>query len=226
VNRLPSINLDALKRPTVLISIGSVIVLALLWWFLWMSPQSSKLTSIHSQIATLNTELNSDKAQLLLVKSESKVVKQNYDKLLQFSQAVPTAPDQQILTTQIYDLAKSTGVQLTSFSDNSLIPPASNGLGEIPVAITIVGNHTQCLNFLDDLYSPKFRLLTISTFSPAPSSSASSSSGAPGTVSILAHDTLQYTFILAAIAYYYPGGTSLSATTTATAATTAATTKS
>ena len=213
MNRAQSINLDALKRPTVLISVGTVIVLALLWWFLWMSPEGGKLSTIHSQIATLKTEYTSDEQQLVLVKSESKVVKQNYARLVQFGKAVPASPDQQVLTTQIYDLAHATGVQLTSFSDNTLIPPASTGLGEIPVAITISGNHTQCLNFLDNLYSPTFRLLTINTFTPSPSSSAStSSSGSGGPISVIAHDTLPYTFTIAAVAYYYPGSLALSAT--------------
>jgi Tfp pilus assembly protein PilO len=218
VKRLRSLNLEAIRRPTFLISVGGVILLALLWWFLWMSPQGSKLATIHTQIAGLQQQFKTDETQLALVKQESQIVKQNAAFLTKFSNAVPSSPDQQVLTTQIYNLAKQTGVQLTSFSDNTLTPPAKAGLGVVPVQISITGTHKQCLAFLDKLYvgSTLPRLLTVDTFTPTPAAATGTGAGSAGKpISIVASDTLPYSFTIAAVAYYYPSGTAFTGSTTA-----------
>jgi len=217
VKRLQRLNLEAIKRPTFLISIGGVILLAALWWFLWMSPQGSKLATVHTQIAGLQQQLKTDQLQLAIVKQESKIVKQNAAYLARFSNAVPSTPDQQVLTTQIYNLATATGVQLTNFSDNTLTAPAKAGLGTIPVQISIGGTHKQCLAFLDKLYDGTTlpRLVTVATFTPTPAAATGTGAGSAGNpTSVLAHDTLPYSFTISAIAYYYPGGLALTGTST------------
>lgn len=200
MKRMSSMNLEGLKRPTVLISAAIVVVVAVLWWLLWMSPQSNKLASVHAQIASERTQLAAAQATLVTVQHEASVVKQNATYLARFSSAVPVTPDQQVLTTQVYDLARNSHVQLPAFADNLANPPVGRGLGTIPVQISITGTHVHCLNFLAGLYQLS-RLVTVSSFTPSPG--ATGTSTAPR--SVLAHDSVTYSFTITGVAYYFPG---------------------
>ena len=53
--KLDSINLSALKRPFVLVTVGGLILVAALWWLLWMTPEASKLTTIQAQQTQLQS---------------------------------------------------------------------------------------------------------------------------------------------------------------------------
>ena len=49
MKRLGSLNFDLLKSKVVLIVTGSVIVLLLVWWLAWMTPEGSKLVPFNSR---------------------------------------------------------------------------------------------------------------------------------------------------------------------------------
>ena len=52
MDRVPSADLDLLKSKVVLIVTGCVIVLLIVWWFAWMTPEASKLTTVQQQVTT------------------------------------------------------------------------------------------------------------------------------------------------------------------------------
>ena len=43
MNRLRSVNFDLLKSKVVLITTASVLIILLVWYFAWMSPEGTKL---------------------------------------------------------------------------------------------------------------------------------------------------------------------------------------
>ena len=63
MNRLQGVNFGLLKSKVVLIVTGIVIVLLIVWWFAWMTPEANKLATVQQQITADNTtaaQLNMD----------------------------------------------------------------------------------------------------------------------------------------------------------------------
>ncbi len=216
MNRLQSINLDFVKRPVILISVAAVIVLAGVWWFAWMSPQGSKLSTVNANVAQLQQKYSQLQETLRVVEHESKLESKYAGYLATFSAAVPPTPDAPQLTTQLAALANETHVTLTSLSDDSVL--AATPVSEVPINITIKGSGSQCLNFLKGIYQMD-RLITISAFTPTPSDSAGSGSS----VNVLSPGNAGYTFALTGDAYYYADIDQLAPSTSSATTTTAAT---
>ena len=141
MNRLQSINLDIVKRPVVLISVAAVIVLAGVWWFAWMSPQGTKLSTINTNVQLLTTKDQQLLQTLKVVEHESTLESKYAGYLTTFSDAVPPTPDAPQLTTQLAALANATHVTLQSLSDDTMLP--ATPVSEVPVSMTIKGSGTQ-----------------------------------------------------------------------------------
>jgi Tfp pilus assembly protein PilO len=167
-------NFDAVKRPVTLISIASVLLLALLWWFLWMSPQGAKLSTVNTQIQTLTNQDQILQATLATDRQQSAKVNLYAGYLKMFSAAVPEVPDAGGLTTALATLADSISpaLHITSITDDGAV--AGTPLGTVPLSLQLTGPRQDCFAFLNDLYNPAkmARLITISSFEPAPSSTA------------------------------------------------------
>jgi Tfp pilus assembly protein PilO len=174
---LQSTKFDAVKRPVTLITAGSVLLLALLWWFLWMSPQGNKLTTVTNQNATLSTQLQTLHKTLETDIHQSAKVNLYAGYLKMFSTAVPEVPDAGGLTTELSTLADSIAPSLiiTTLTDDSTVP--GTPLGLVPLSLDLTGPRQDCFTFLADLYNPKkiARLITISSFVPTPASGGSTS---------------------------------------------------
>jgi len=214
MNRLQSINLDVVKRPAVLISIAVVIVLAGVWWFAWMSPQGSKLSTVNASVAQLTQKDAQLQLTLKTVQHESTLESKYAGYLATFSAAVPPTPDAPQLTTQLAALANSTHVTLQSLSDNTTVP--ATPVSDVPVSMTIKGTGTQCLNFLKGIYQMA-RLITIADFTPTPTLTGDTSTA----VDVLAPGKTIYSFELTGSAYYYAEIDPLATTSSSTTSTSA-----
>ena len=194
---LQSTKFDAVKRPVTLITAGSVLLLALLWWFLWMAPQGNKLTTVNSQNATLSTQLSTLQQTLTVDRAQSAKVNLYAGYLKMFATAVPEVPDAGGLTTELSTLADSisSNLTITTLTDDSTVP--GTPLGMVPLSIELNGPRSDCFTFLDDLYNPKkiSRLITISSFVPTPVTGASGSS-------VLKPSNQLYNVAIAGDAYY------------------------
>jgi Tfp pilus assembly protein PilO len=195
-----AIRLDWLKRPTTLIAAGGVIVLAMLWWFMWMSPQSAKLTTVNTQVSTLQTQEQGFMATLAADKQYSAKVGLYAGYLNMFSTAVPEVPDAGGLTTELATLADSISpdLHITTITDDISNPSVGPGLGTIPLQLSLTGPRQDCFTFLDDLYNQNkiTRLITVSSFTPTPVNGAGSN--------ILKGSTRPYNFTIIGDAYYDP----------------------
>jgi Tfp pilus assembly protein PilO len=193
--KLQSLKLDFVKRPRTLITIAGVLVLLLGWWFFWMTPQSAKLTTVDTQISTLQSKYQG--LQITLKTDESQSAKESLyaGYLKMFAQAVPEVPDAGGLTTDLAALADSISPNLSILSITDDTTVAGTPLGMVPLTLSIKGPRNDCFTFLDDLYNQsKFpRLITVSAFTPTASS---------GVSAILKNGTEPYNLSLTGDAYY------------------------
>lgn len=187
-----SLNLAVLKRPRVFVPVLVVVVLALVWWLAWESPENSKLASVQQQQTTIEATQARLTTELALLQAEAKQVHVGLPFLKRYEQAIPTTPEAPQLVTELDALALRTGVTLGSVADNTLTPPAKpGGLTTIPVSLSISGSHAQVLAFIQGLYGLP-RLLTLTT--------VSLSVPAGGNVLNL-HESLTYGATIGAAAY-------------------------
>ena len=168
MNRLRGANFDLLKSKVVLIVTASVVVLLLVWYFAWMSPEGSKLTSVQTQVTTDTSMVAELNAELLELQAEKKLVLQELPYLKKVTTAIPPTPDQAGIVVQLSNLADDTGCKLGSVSPaDSTAPSTTTGLSTIPVSFTLTGPHRAVFRYLTDFYTLK-RLMTIQTVSLSP----------------------------------------------------------
>jgi Tfp pilus assembly protein PilO len=210
-------NVNALKRPAVLITVAVVVVLAVIWWFVWMSPEGTKLNTVNSQNSQLQTQLTTLNIELQQAQKQAAKVQQYAGYLSMFAAAVPPIPEAPQLTTELADLANTTNVHLVSLSDDTTV--VGTPLSTIPLSMDIEGPRQNCIAFLQGIYNPTLitRLITISAFNPAPVSAGS------GGVDVLKPSSAAYTVTISGTAYFDPeidplAANATSSTTTTTAA--------
>jgi Tfp pilus assembly protein PilO len=193
MNRLRSVNLDLLKSKVVLIATGTVIVLLIVWWFAWMSPEGTKLTSVQQQVTSDQSMVTQLNAELRALQAEKQLVLQELPYLKKVTTAIPPTVDPPGIVDQLYTLAVKTGCKLGSVSTtNTTTPSATAGLATIPVSFTVSGAHRSIFTFLTDFYTLQ-RLITINTVSLSPAGTS------PNILAI--GDGQQYTMTVTAQAY-------------------------
>jgi len=168
MNRLQSTNLGLLKSKVVLIVTGIVIVLLLVWWFAWMTPEANKLSTVQQQIAQDNTTVTSLSQELIQLKAEQKLVLHELPYLKKVTAAIPPTEDPPGIVDSLNTLANKTGCDLLSVTPaNFPSPSGTAGLSDISVTFSVTGSHKNIFAFLKDFYAMT-RLMTIDNLSLAP----------------------------------------------------------
>ena len=93
MNRLQGINFGLLKSKVVLIVTGIVIVLLIVWWFAWMTPEANKLATVQQQITADNTTAAQLNMELIGLKAEKKLVQRELPYLRKVTAAIPPTED-------------------------------------------------------------------------------------------------------------------------------------
>ncbi|MGH9169675.1 MAG: type 4a pilus biogenesis protein PilO [Acidimicrobiales bacterium] len=212
----PQSIVETLRRPAVWITVAATIIVAIIWYFAWMSPEGNKLSTEQAQESQLHTQLQQEKQVL----AEYRTNQENlgtYNKLLgTFSTAVPPSEEAGPLATEIAALANSTGVDLTALG----VPPTAtaltnssgtdSGLYSVAVSIDVSGKWSQCMKFLNGIYTFP-RLITVQSFSPA----AVASSGPSTTIDLInPPPNTVYDFTMSGTAYFSAAVSGLATTTT------------
>jgi Tfp pilus assembly protein PilO len=152
---------ELLKQRNVLIAAGVVLLLALLWWLLWMSPEASKLTSLQAQQTQLQSRQTLLSDQLFTLQQDRREVHAAAPFIRRFDGAIPSLPDQGLLVVQLDDLANASGVTITLIGDNTITPPATGqSYSTMPISMTVTGGFAKVQSFVAGLYNLA-RLLTI-----------------------------------------------------------------
>jgi Tfp pilus assembly protein PilO len=168
MNRLQGVSFGLLKSKVVLIVTGIVIVLLLVWWFAWMTPEANKLSTVQQQIAQDNTTVTSLSMELIQLKAEAKLVRHELPYLKMVTAAIPPTEDPPGIVDSLNTLANKTGCDLLSVTPaNFPSPGGTAGLSVISVTFSVTGSHKNIFAFLKNFYSMT-RLMTIGNVSLAP----------------------------------------------------------
>jgi Tfp pilus assembly protein PilO len=171
MNRTQGINFDLLKSKVVLIVTGVVIVLLIVWWFAWMTPESSKLTTVQAQVASDTSTVTQLNLHLIALKAEKKLVLHDLPYLKIVTTAIPPIEDPGGIVNSLNTLAKKTDCDLLSVTPaNSPSPSGVAGLSVVSVSFTVSGVHKNLFAFLTDFYTMT-RLMTINSVNLAPGGS-------------------------------------------------------
>ena len=184
---MTSPNSELLKRPRVWGSMVVVLVLALGWWFAWMSPEGAKLASVRAEQARQQQTEVSLTSELTMLRADATRVRLASPFLARFGRAIPALPDAPSIVEQVYQLAVQDNVTLQSITDDSVVS-AGLGYSTIPVSMSVAGGHDALLAFVAGLYQLP-RLLTIQTLDLS------------GTTSVLSSGNASYTASIGATAY-------------------------
>lgn len=193
MNRLPDINFGLLKSKVVLIVTGCVIVLLIVWWFAWMTPEASKLTTVQQQVTSDQTTVTQLNLELASLKAEKKLVLSELPYLKKVTTAIPPTEDPPGIVDSLNNLANTTGCDLLTVTPaDTPSPSGAAGLSVITVSFSISGTHSHVFAFLTNFYSMK-RLMTINNLDLSPSG------GTPNILSV--GDGQQYSMTVSAEAY-------------------------
>jgi Tfp pilus assembly protein PilO len=183
-----------LKSKVVLMVTGAVIVLLIVWWFAWMTPESNKLTTVNQQISADQTLKISLNAELQGLKAEKKLVLKELPYLKKVTTAIPPTEDPPGIVDSLNTLANQTGCDLESVTPaDTPSPSGTPGLSVITVSLALSGTHSNVFAFLRNFYKMK-RLMTINSVTLSPASGANANILAGG-------DGQKYSVTLTADAY-------------------------
>lgn len=187
------ISLDLFKSKVVLFVSLGVVVLLIVWWFAWMAPEANKLASVNAQVTTDQQQVAQLNAQLQSLKAEKKLVLRELPYLKKVTTAIPPTEDPPGIVDSLNTLATQTNCDLLAVTPADTPSPSGvAGLSDISVSFTLSGVHGSVFTFLRNFYKMK-RLMTISSVTLTPSSS---------NANILAGgDGQQYTLTVSADAY-------------------------
>lgn len=186
-------NVDLLKRPAVYGTIAGVVLIAIIWWFAWMSPEGNKLNGVNAQAQSAQNQITQLDATVASLKAQSALLPGSLPFLAHYQVAIPNLPESGILTEQLFQLMRSTGTFISSLND-ATVQPTGAGYSEVPVSIVITGSHNGILNFITDIYKLP-RLVTIEQVSLTPSAGqpdlnkASTTNGFGATIAAMAYTT-------------------------------------
>ncbi|MHB8243934.1 MAG: type 4a pilus biogenesis protein PilO [Acidimicrobiales bacterium] len=184
-----------MKRPRVLGAVGGALLLIVVFYFAWWSPQGGKLASIEAQKQAQSIQISSLQANLTQLQQDSQFVTRYQSFLTFFGSQVPVQPQQGQLISMLGRLSTSDKVDITQVTANTLVPAvAPSTLSTIPISMTVTGPHDNLLRFLSDMYSLP-RLITIQSVAPT---STSTGAGA----NVLAHNSVPFSLTLTGTAYF------------------------
>lgn len=135
-------------RLAFLIAVFAVLVLILVGWYAFISPQRSKAASLDGQIATAQGQIASTQAYL-----KSPATKRYGAELRRLKLAVPDQVQMSQILRQLSWAAARAGVSITSITPSA--PVASSGGQAVPIALDVQGHYFRLSNF--------FRLLRTRT---------------------------------------------------------------
>lgn len=128
-------------RVAVLLSVVVVLIVLLIGWFVFVSPQRSKAATLEGQAADTQAQISATQNYL---KSPTALHSKNVLKRLQ--QAVPADVKMSQILRQLSSAAGHAGVNITGITPGALIPTA--GGQAVPITVAIQGHYFGISSFL------------------------------------------------------------------------------
>jgi Tfp pilus assembly protein PilO len=185
-------------RMPLLIGAGALVA-ALLVWLAFVSPQTSKLSSLQNQETQLQSQESSLQVKLATLRTEKENLTKSCKDLEKIATQIPSVQsptdvdaEESSFESQFNGLAETSGVTLTQFSGFTPATPAAAtpsasskstaGVVAVPTTLAVTGNYGQMTSFIKGLDSFP-RLFVIQTFGLAFGTSAASGSSSSGSSS-------------------------------------------
>lgn len=205
-------------RIPLLVVLG-VLVVGIVVYLAWISPEGSKLSKLQAKQSKLQAEESALRAELGTLKREKANLAPTCTALARAVTAVPATPDVDGFLREVTQLAVVSGdpntpsISVTQTTGSTKTAPPE-GVTPVAVTLTLTGNYGQMSAFLKGLYTFP-RLFTISTASigqgagssasAAPAPAQAASPAAPPVVPAPAAGTGPYTLTMNGNIYYSAG---------------------
>ena len=177
-------------RVALIIVAAAVLVVFLLGWFAFVSPQRSKASTLDAQIANTRLQI-ADNEKLLSGPAKRTSLAESR----KIARVMPNQPLQSQLIRQLSAIAKSSEVQLTSISPSAAVVGATDEA--LPLAVSVNGHYFAIQRFLRllrasaDVRNGKLvgrgRLFTVDSISFAGGAGSSGSSANAITATLALH---------------------------------------
>ena len=202
--------MEHLKRFRVPIFIGAgSLVVALIIFAAWISPEGSHLKTLQAQQTTLQSQQTALQVKIATLKKEKSQLGTDCQQLTTDLTEIPSAPDVDSFLSQVTALAVSSGDPSTpTISVTQSTGAATGGVSPVTVAMTLSGTYGQMMSFLQGLDSFP-RLFTVTSIQV--------SGGAVVTGGqAVAPSTVGYSLTMSGAIYYSSGQQNVCATAGAT----------
>jgi Tfp pilus assembly protein PilO len=145
--------MDQLKRFRVPIFIGAgSLVVALIIFAAWISPEGSHLKTLQAQQTTLQSQQTALQVKIATLKKEKSQLVTDCQQLTTDVTEIPSAPDVDSFLSQVTALAVSSGDPSTpSISVTQATGAATGSVSPVTVGLTLNGTYGQMMSFLQGL---------------------------------------------------------------------------
>jgi type IV pilus assembly PilO-like protein len=128
-------------RLALLIAISGLLVVILVGWFVFVSPQSSKASTLETQIGDANLKLATTQSFL-----QSPDSKQSVTDLRRLRRAIPDDVEMSEILRELAWASRASGVRIQSITPSQ--PVASTGAQAVPIALSVKGRYFRMAKFM------------------------------------------------------------------------------
>lgn len=128
-------------RVAALIAAAVILVVLVLGWVVFISPQSSKAAALGGQIDDTRTQIASTQAYI-----SDPATRRNLVEAKRLNKVLPDSPEVSQILRQLNTAARAARVSITSLSPS--VPVSSSGAEAMPIALTVSGHYFGISKFL------------------------------------------------------------------------------
>ena len=147
----PSPTIALLRRPKVLLVVAGVLIVVLVWVLAFFVPQGHKLSSLQSEVQTLQAQVDAGNARVAQLRVESQHSAQIQAMVQKLEGYAPATSDISYISV-LSNAAKASGVAVTSLSPGAASPVKGSPFDSIPMAATVTGPYDNLLGFIRAVY--------------------------------------------------------------------------
>jgi type IV pilus assembly protein PilO len=151
----------------VLIGVGLLLV-AVIAWFLLLSPMRGDIAALDTQIEQQRTELSSAQVQLAQAETTREEGRKNQARVLELAKMMPTAEEIPSLLLQIQDLAEQSGIDFVAITPGDSTASKVGDYRGISLDLEFTGTYFNVSDFIyraENMVAGPGRLLTVKDLS-------------------------------------------------------------
>lgn len=142
----------------------AIVVIAVLAWFLALSPVRDDIAATEAQIEEERAKLSEAQIKLAQAESTKKEGRRNQARLLELAKMIPTSEEIPSLLLQIQDLADQSGIQFIAITPSETKDSESGAFRVLPLSLEFSGTFFDVSDFIwraEQMSSGPGRLLAI-----------------------------------------------------------------